>query len=74
MDTKASQALRVVKTLKISFIVAGLLFLYVVFTILPKGTTHPNPEFELVISAIALINVLLGFKLPGFIARPTGGS
>jgi hypothetical protein len=69
VESKASQALTVVRTLKVSFIVAGLLFLYVVFKLPPNVTTHPQPAFELVISAIALTNVVLGFVLPGLKAR-----
>ena len=69
MDPKPEQALRVVRILKISFIVAGLMFLYVIFKIPRNGTAPPQPSFELIISAVALTNVLLGFVLPGFIAR-----
>jgi hypothetical protein len=58
-----------VKTLKISFIVAGLLFLYLVFKLPPNNTAPPQPAFELIVSAIALINVALGFILPGFMVR-----
>jgi len=72
MEPKATQALTVVRTLKISFIVAGLMFLYLVFKLPSNGRTQPQPAFELVIAAIALTNVVLGFVLPGFIARAAG--
>ena len=69
MNPRAEQALRMVRILKISFIVASLLFLYVVFKIPPKVTSPPQPAFELILSAVALTNVVLGFILPGFLAR-----
>jgi len=69
MDTKASQVLGTVRILKLSFIGAGLLFLYVVFKVPANGTTHPQPAFEVIIGAIALTNIVLGFILPRFIAR-----
>jgi len=69
MEPKAGDARRIVGILKISFIVSGLLFLYIVFKIPPKATLSPQPAFALVISAIALTNIVLGFVLPGFLAR-----
>ncbi len=74
MDPKTIQAIKMVKVLKISFIVAGLLFLYVVFTIPSKATRQPQPTFELVIAAVGVTNVILGFVLPGFIARAAARS
>jgi hypothetical protein len=71
MVPNAKQALQTVRVLKATFIVSGLLFLYIVFKIPPKVTAPPKPALELIISLIALTNVALGFILPGFIARPS---
>jgi hypothetical protein len=68
MNPKGKQALQIVGILKISFIVVGLLFLCLIFKIPPSGSAPPQPAFELIISAIALTNIGLGFILPGFIA------
>jgi len=69
MAPNAKQASVVARTLKISFIVSGLLFLYMVFKIPSKATAPPKPAVELVVAIIALTNVTLGFILPGFVAR-----
>jgi hypothetical protein len=58
-----------VRVLKISFIVSGLLFLYLVFKLPAKVTAPPQPAVVLIVSAMALMDIALGFLLPGFIAR-----
>jgi hypothetical protein len=73
MDQKAKQALLTARILKISFIVSGLMFLYIVFKIPPNGTEPVQPAFELIISAVALTNIVLGFVLPGLVAGATRG-
>jgi hypothetical protein len=69
MVPNAKQGLLIARTLKISFIVSGLLFLYIVFKTPRTATAPPQSAIEIIISAIALTNVALGFILPGFIAR-----
>src|SRR5580698_2908753 len=69
MDPKPGDALRIVRILKISFIVAGLLFFYLAFKIPSKVTVPPKPAVGLVISAFALSIIVLGFVLPGFKMR-----
>lgn len=69
MDLRAEQALGIARILRIFFIVSSLLFLYIVFTMPSKATMPPQPALELIISAFALTNVVLGFILPGFLAK-----
>lgn len=73
MDLKAKQALLTARILKISFILSGLIFLYIVFKIPPNGTEPVQPSLEVIISAVALANIVLGFVLPGFVARAARG-
>jgi hypothetical protein len=69
MDSKARQALVMARILKIAFIVSGLMFLYIVFKIPPNETEPLQPAVELIISAVALTNIVLGFVLPRYVAR-----
>lgn len=68
----AAQAVRVVKVLKISFVVSGLLFILIAFRIPARPTTPPDPLVEVIVSLVALTNIALGFFLPGLVSRAAG--
>jgi hypothetical protein len=68
MDPKTKQAKRIAQILKMFFVLSALMFLYIAFKF-PPHRSEPPLAFELVISAIALINIALGFILPGFTVR-----
>ena len=68
-DEKVDSPVRLMRILKLSFLVSGVLFLYVVFTIPAKSPGPVNPAIELVLTILAITNVVLGFTLPQFLAR-----
>jgi hypothetical protein len=69
MDPKTKQAKKIAQILKMFFILAGLMFVYIAFKFPPQRITSTQPAFELIISAVALIDVALGFILPGVLVR-----
>jgi hypothetical protein len=61
---------RVMRTMKLSFIVAGFLIIYVMLKIPAAHLSRPaNPTLELVIAAVAFINLVLGLLARRFFAR-----
>lgn len=66
MENGASAPLRVIRTIKVGFIIFGLLLVYIVIRIpVPLGPS-PNPSFELTIITVALTSVVVGFFAPRF--------
>ena len=59
------------RTLKYAFIVSVLLFGVVMIEIPSKAVHPPQPLLELIISALALSNLVLGFNARRFLARFT---
>ena len=64
-----NNAERTMRILKIGFIVSVLAFLYIAIRIPSKQIHPPNQTLELVISALALINIGLGFAARPFLMR-----
>jgi hypothetical protein len=62
---------RVMRTLKYAFIVSVLLFGVVMIEIPSKAVHPPQQLLELIISALALSNLVLGFNARRFLARFT---
>ena len=61
---------RVLRAMKLSFIVAGFLIIYVMLKIPAAHLSRPaNPTLELVIAAVALNNLVLGLVARRFFAR-----
>ena len=61
---------RVMRTMKLTFIVSGFLIIYVMLKIPAAHLPHPeNPALEFAIAAVALINLLLGLLARRFFAR-----
>jgi hypothetical protein len=70
MDASAQQALRIVRILKWSFILAGVMFIYLVVRIPAHAKTTPSTVFELMMSVIALVCVTAGFFIPKILPTP----
>ncbi len=68
MDAQTQQAIRIIRILKLSFIVAGALFIFITIRIPSRATTVPGPAFQFMISAIALTAAVAGFLLPKLLA------
>ena len=64
MDASARQALLIVRVLKLSFILAGAMFIFLVIRIPAQPTAAPNSTVELAISVVALMCVIAGFYVP----------
>lgn len=66
-DTAALQ--RTMRVLRLSFIVAGVLFIYVTYSIPVKPVTPVSSSLQLIFAFIAFVDVALGFFAPHFFAR-----
>lgn len=74
MDARTIAIQRVVRTLKLSFIVAGALFIFVVYKV-PTKNPHPADSImELVVTLLALLDVAMGFFAPQFLVRSSRSS
>ena len=60
---------RTILILRVSFIIAGFLFAYVAFTLLVPSQTPVEPALQIMIAAIALADVALGFLAPSLLPR-----
>lgn len=57
------------RILKLSFLLSGLLFLYVIVKIPVNSPAHVAPAFEFAITALGLAAVVAAFMLPRFLAN-----
>jgi hypothetical protein len=67
--TDPAAALRVVRAMKVAFIVSAILFLSIVIKIPANATQPPDPNVELAITGVALAMVVLGFVFPRMLER-----
>ena len=74
MDASARQALLIVRVLKLSFIVAGAMFIFLVIRIPAHPIAAPSPTVELAITVVALLCVVAGFFVPGRLSLPVSPS
>jgi hypothetical protein len=73
MTPSAKDASRLVRVFRLCFIAASLMFVFVAFKVPSKASAPPQPAFVVIISAVALTSLVLGFVLPGFLARAARG-
>jgi len=70
MDAQAQQAVRIVRILQLSFLIAGAMFIFVAVRIPAKASAQASPAVELSISIVALAAIAAGFLVPKLIAPP----
>jgi hypothetical protein len=70
MDVSAQRALGIVRVLKLSFLVAGAMFIFLVIRIPARPATAPSSAVEIAISVVALMCVVAGFFVPTLIRMP----
>jgi len=73
MET-AIKASRIIRIMKICFLVYGASLILVVYRVPAKVRHPPNSSFELAISLVAIVNVALGFFPPQFLSKLTARS
>jgi hypothetical protein len=71
MDFQTQQAVRIARVLKLSFIIAGAMFIFLAVRIPAKASAQPTSAVELIISIVALAAVGAGFFVPKLIALPS---
>jgi hypothetical protein len=69
MESNVAAAVRTARILKIAFLVSGILFIYVVYTVPVQAQGPTSPAFEMAIAVVALASVVAGFILPGILRR-----
>lgn len=74
MDASTRQALLIVRVLKLSFIVAGAMFIFLVIRIPAQPKDAPSSTLELAISVVALLCVVVGFFVPSRLSLPLAPS
>jgi F0F1-type ATP synthase membrane subunit c/vacuolar-type H+-ATPase subunit K len=67
--TNPAAAMRLVRVMKIFFVVSMLFFLYMVIKLPANGTQPPDPKLEMVLTILALANIANGFVIPRYILR-----
>ena len=58
---------RVIRIMRISFVVFGLLLVYIVIKLPAQPQVPPDPAFELAITALGLVEIVAGFFAPRFL-------
>jgi uncharacterized membrane protein len=69
VETGATAPLRMMRIMKLGFIVFGLLLICLVIKIPVPSGPPANPAFELVVIIVALTNIAAGFLAPRFFRR-----
>ena len=64
MEKVAVTPARLMRFIWLSFVSAGVMFIYIAFTIPAQGKNTAGPAVETVITVVALVVVLLGFFMP----------
>jgi hypothetical protein len=69
VDLQAKQAQFAIRIMRLSFLLFGILLIYIAFKVPVQSRAVPNRVFELVISLLALTNIPIGFFAPKFFSR-----
>jgi F0F1-type ATP synthase membrane subunit c/vacuolar-type H+-ATPase subunit K len=67
--TNPAAAMRLVRVMKIFFVVSMLFFLYMVMKLPATAAQTPDPKLEMVLTILALANIANGFVIPRYILR-----
>jgi hypothetical protein len=62
-------AARIIQIMRISFVIFGFLLVYIVIKLPAQPQVPPNPAFELAITALGLVEIVLGFFFPSIFQR-----
>ncbi len=68
-ELTAASAVSIMRALKASFVVSGFLLIFLVYKLPSQNASAAETTVEFAISAIALVDVALGFFLPGYLMR-----
>lgn len=68
-ELTAESAVSLMRTMKVCFIVSCFLFVLAAYRVPSQGASAADTTVEFAISAVALMNVALGFLLPRFLMR-----
>lgn len=69
VEDRAAALVRAIRIMRVAFVVFGVFVIYLVVRIPPPSHSTPNLTFELVITFVALANVVIGFFAPRFLGR-----
>jgi hypothetical protein len=67
--TNPAAAMRLVRVMKIFFVVSMLFFLYMVMKLPATAAQTPDAKLEMALTLLALANIVLGFVVPRYILR-----